>query len=258
MYRMLQPAFLSAQISVVLLAFLVQPAAVAQRRPSRGSRVDVWKALAAKHDANQDNRITVEEYTRGEERFRTLDRNSDGALTVEDFEQTGRGGMSTGWMARRIARVADADHDGKVTQDEWKQFLDSLKVDEQGVLDAQQLGASLSMGGGGGSAPVRGGGAAGGRGGLPPNMLQSLDRDGDGRLQREDIASIFGQLDADASGVIESGELGSTVRTASSAPQQGDAAPDFELPYADDKAKTVRLSSFAGKRPVALVFGSYT
>jgi hypothetical protein len=44
----------------------------------------------------------------------------------------------------------------------------------------------------------------------------------------------------------------------------GDPAFDFELPLLDgavDRAatgKTVRLSSFAGKRPVALVFGSYT
>lgn len=37
----------------------------------------------------------------------------------------------------------------------------------------------------------------------------------------------------------------------------GDAAPDFEL-KTPDKKRTVRLSDFAGKRPVVLVFGSYT
>jgi hypothetical protein len=37
----------------------------------------------------------------------------------------------------------------------------------------------------------------------------------------------------------------------------GDTAPDFELPTLDRQA-TVRLSSFRGSRPVALVFGSYT
>ena len=35
-------------------------------------------------------------------------------------------------------------------------------------------------------------------------------------------------------------------------------APDFELPYADDPEQTMRLSRFRGKKPVALVFGSYT
>lgn len=43
----------------------------------------------------------------------------------------------------------------------------------------------------------------------------------------------------------------------------GDVAPDFELPVLDPASHapsgaTIRLSSFAGERPVALVFGSYT
>lgn len=40
-------------------------------------------------------------------------------------------------------------------------------------------------------------------------------------------------------------------------PKVGDLAPDFELQDADGNT-TVRLSSFRGERPVALVFGSYT
>jgi hypothetical protein len=37
----------------------------------------------------------------------------------------------------------------------------------------------------------------------------------------------------------------------------GDPAPDFQLPTLDHR-DTVRLSSFRGSRPVALVLGSYT
>ena len=37
----------------------------------------------------------------------------------------------------------------------------------------------------------------------------------------------------------------------------GDVAPDFTLKTLDGK-KTVKLSSFKGKKPVLLVFGSYT
>lgn len=37
----------------------------------------------------------------------------------------------------------------------------------------------------------------------------------------------------------------------------GDPAPDFSLPAAAGKAE-VRLSSFRGKRPVVLIFGSCT
>jgi hypothetical protein len=39
---------------------------------------------------------------------------------------------------------------------------------------------------------------------------------------------------------------------------EGDPAPDFVLPRLDAPDETVRLSDFAGERPVALIFGSYT
>lgn len=39
--------------------------------------------------------------------------------------------------------------------------------------------------------------------------------------------------------------------------REGDIAPDFTLKSPDGK-QTVTLSDFRGKRPVALVFGSYT
>jgi hypothetical protein len=39
--------------------------------------------------------------------------------------------------------------------------------------------------------------------------------------------------------------------------KEGDMAPDFTLPSPDGKRK-VTLSEFRGKKPVALVFGSYT
>ncbi len=42
------------------------------------------------------------------------------------------------------------------------------------------------------------------------------------------------------------------------APDAGAPAPDFELPRLGDRSQTVRLSDFKGKRPVALIFGSYT
>lgn len=52
------------------------------------------------------------------------------------------------------------------------------------------------------------------------------------------------------------------ARPAGQMPRQGtlkvgDLAPDFELTVRGGEQK-VRLSSFRGRRPVALVFGSYT
>ena len=40
-------------------------------------------------------------------------------------------------------------------------------------------------------------------------------------------------------------------------PKVGEGSPDFELPRHDGDG-TVRLSSFAGHRPVVLIFGSLT
>jgi hypothetical protein len=39
--------------------------------------------------------------------------------------------------------------------------------------------------------------------------------------------------------------------------QPGETAPDFQLPTLDHKSE-IQLSSFRGKQPVVLVFGSYT
>ena len=41
-------------------------------------------------------------------------------------------------------------------------------------------------------------------------------------------------------------------------PKDGDVAPDFELRCLDRPDQRVRLSSFTGVTPVALVFGSFT
>ena len=42
-----------------------------------------------------------------------------------------------------------------------------------------------------------------------------------------------------------------------SAPKVGDTAPDFELADVDGE-NPVRLSDYRGRKPVALVFGSFT
>jgi hypothetical protein len=47
------------------------------------------------------------------------------------------------------------------------------------------------------------------------------------------------------------------VRARAGSLQPGQAAPDFSLSLLD-KSQTVQLSSFRGKEPVVLVFGSYT
>ena len=47
------------------------------------------------------------------------------------------------------------------------------------------------------------------------------------------------------------------ARRETHAPEVGTEAPDFELPLLGGTER-VRLSSFRSKKPVALIFGSYT
>jgi hypothetical protein len=42
------------------------------------------------------------------------------------------------------------------------------------------------------------------------------------------------------------------------APKVGDPAPDFTLPLLNERARMVTLSSFRGRKPAALIFGSFT
>ena len=255
---------------------------------------DAWKALATKYDKDADGRIEESEYPRGAEKFRRLDRNRDGAVTAADFaggSRRGRGGFDpTRMLQGRLVRAADANEDGTVTAEEWAGFLKSL-ADADGTIADDEILALLPS-----RAPSRGGANRGrtdsGRGGgsrdddarrgrdddradsFRRRFLGRLDRDEDGKIEIADLRPIFGELDRDDSGSVEETELARVdrgrgrgersrrgargERATTDVPQPGDVAPDFELPYAKDKSKVAKLSSFAGDRPVALVFGSYT
>jgi hypothetical protein len=55
-------------------------------------------------------------------------------------------------------------------------------------------------------------------------------------------------------------EVTRAMAVEASSVQRGDPAPEFDLPRlgGPDAGERVRLSSHFGKRPVALIFGSYT
>jgi len=67
----------------------------------------------------------------------------------------------------------------------------------------------------------------------------------------------MGVLTALALPVTAQDRPGRGGRAGGSAPQVGERAPTFELATLDGKAK-VNLETFRGKKPVVLIFGSYT
>ena len=123
--------------------------------------------------------------------------------------------------------------------------------------------------------PGRGG--RGGRGGTTNvwNFLaEKYDKNKDGKIAKDEYdrgAETFERLDRNEDGVLTrqdwegvSGPFGGGPGQRPGdglrgvAPEKGAPAPDFKLSHITDPAKTVSLSSFAGKKPVALIFGSCT
>lgn len=102
-----------------------------------------------------------------------------------------------------------------------------------------------------------------------PNTLKRvfdrIDRDSDGKLTPAEVAAVADKL----ARVIGQGGVPKPdgLREVNTPPARGeripdklkvgDAAPDFTLPDPAGK-KEVRLSAFKGKKPVVLIFGSYT
>ena len=108
-----------------------------------------------------------------------------------------------------------------------------------------------------------------------PHLLDGADSDEDGFLSQAELSAFHKDSDDNHDGTWNLAALASSERggprNASSggerqAPrdsllaQQGELAPDFTLASYDggEGGDEVTLSDFAGKRPVALIFGSYT
>jgi len=105
-------------------------------------------------------------------------------------------------------------------------------------------------------------------------LLQQYDKNGDKRIQRAEYPRTdagWKSLDRNSDGVLEAQDFAEVApkprpadvirernAPAEKLPKVGDVAPDFELPMLGMKDKKVKLSSFAGKQPVALIFGSWT
>lgn len=126
-------------------------------------------------------------------------------------------------------------------------------------------------------------------------LLGKYDADGDGRIARKEYTrddAHWSNLDADGDGFLVASEVegrrrrrrgrGDADRAAPVAPKVGQVAPGFELevlppppptpppngkppvpatgkaPKEPKEPETLSLASFRGKRPVALIFGSYT
>lgn len=86
------------------------------------------------------------------------------------------------------------------------------------------------------------------------DYLASLDADKDGKLDQTELLKMRGRPGRKAGEIITGAAKGERYEDTL---EVGDAAPDFTLADPAGKRK-VTLSSFQAKRPVVLIFGSYT
>jgi hypothetical protein len=97
--------------------------------------------------------------------------------------------------------------------------------------------------------------------------MRLVDLNNDGKISIEEGTEFFAGADQDKDNFITQKEMTEFMnkrrqemrRAAQEAggPDLGQDAPDFSLKTLDGK-KIVKLSDFQGKKPVVLVFGSYT
>ncbi len=135
------------------------------------------------------------------------------ALAVPSLAQNRGGGGGFGSATGRfVARAADSDNSGEVSEAEWKAFVASLPEVGEGELDRQQVLALM--------------------------LITNLDQDKNGSLSKKDLKAIFVSRDADENGSLSSEELqgrraGYMNRIAL---ERGDANWDHELSAAEWKA----------------------
>jgi hypothetical protein len=185
------------------------------------SRYD-WSWLAQRYDANHDGKITKEEFLGPDDLFERLDRNHDGALTSTDLDWSDRSLFALQSMPSRYwFSMIDANSNGRISHEEWDAAF-ARAAKGKGYLTPDDLREMFPT-----SPPPRPAGA-------PPPKNQGPSP----------LTLLVGLLD---------GELGSFFE----GPDLGQRAPDFRL-QTQDGSREVQLSQFRGKKPVVLVFGSFT
>lgn len=181
--------------------------------PGQGPRPMMDKMRQA--DTNQDHKVTYEELKVvfpeiTEARFKEMDTNKDGALSVADRPPRGLGapGMGRGPMQgpgrfERL-RAADKDGDKKVSAEEFKAAFPGAPAGAFARMDRNKDGVL--------TAEDRPEGGLVQRGGMGPDKerLKAADKDGDGKVTRDEFkgafphapAPVFDRLDGDGDGFL--------------------------------------------------------
>jgi Ca2+-binding EF-hand superfamily protein len=224
--------------------------------------VSPWNYFRSKYDADADGSVSQSEYDREGDAFARLDRTGDGILDASDFESTGSDLRSTEIEMRALraifeylqedgdptelamdelflsAEVFDANTDERLEESEFRARADERFQEAPQDDMARMLGAGDPW----------------------TALVEGIDRNGDSALSFQEFEAFFMDLDdGDFVLTLEAGSerADAANRIPPTGPRVGTLAPDFKL-SPPEGGSPVKLSSFAGRRPVALIFGSYT
>lgn len=146
-------------------------------------------------DKNADGKVTKAEWQAERlSRFDAADSDHNGALTSQEFEKQMQARRAN--QVTKFFELRDQNHDGKLSQSEAGrmpvQRFAALDKDGDKHISRQELE----------SAPRNPGRD---RGPVPPRMLQRLDTNKDGKLQRSEVVANetrFTRLDTNTDGVL--------------------------------------------------------
>jgi Ca2+-binding EF-hand superfamily protein len=199
------------------------PAAPAPAEAPRNSR------FFDTYDANQDGKVTKDEYTGDPSVFDVVDSDKDGVVTLAelgmpaDYKPTplpkpmdqkpdaGRGGSLAERLEKFRLQLAgwDADKDGKVTKDEYKGKLpfDTIDRNKDGVISMEDLRGA-------------GKGEPGPAGAMPNaeemrQRLKDADKNGDGKITKDEFPGPperFEALDRNRDGGVTGDEVEAALR----------------------------------------------
>ena len=195
----------------------------------------VVAAFGFAQDRTQERKKDAKKKFDPAQMLKQFDKNNDGFLEPAELPDR---------MRERFPRM-DANGDGKLSRDELEKV-------------AGRFGQAPS------AAP-------------DDALFRLLDKNGDGKLSKEELenaAKMLEKLDRNKDGMLDREELGEAAKRKLGRPGEiitpaakgeriadklkvGDPAPDFTLPFVNGKGE-LKLSSFHGKKPVVLIFASYT